>query len=301
MKKRLFISCALFSLTLFASLFLYVNFIKRTKGFCLKKIVSYHEYHPKWDIGPLTSEQESLLNEISSQTFRYLGSGKECYAFESEDGKLVLKFFKQKHMHIRSIFNVWPFTKIPYLNMIQSAKVERRTHLRNQTFMSYLIGYNHFSDRTGLLYLHLNKTHNLHRKVTLLPINGGKVTVDLDNMEFLVQRKAITVLNYLDHLLQENKMKECKQAIGSILDLLITRSKSGISDFDNNCNRNIGFMDGRASLIDVGEFRLIPPTYPTASEFYDATDDLKEFLSKRYPELEEFLEIQIQKRIRHDL
>ena len=96
MKKRLFISCALFSLTLFASLFLYVNFIKRTKGFCLKKIVSYHEYHPKWDIGPLTSEQESLLNEISSQTFRYLGSGKECYAFESEDGKLVLKFFKQK-------------------------------------------------------------------------------------------------------------------------------------------------------------------------------------------------------------
>ncbi|WP_420422644.1 hypothetical protein [Simkania sp.] len=300
MKKRLFISCALFSLTLFACLFIYVNFIKRTKGFCLKKIVSYHDYHPKWDIGPLTSEQTNLLDQISSQPFHYLGSGKECYAFESEDGKLVLKFFKQKHMHTRSVYNVWPFTKIPYLNVIQSAKVERRTHLRNQTFMSYIIGYNHFPERTGLLYLHLNKTSNLDRKVTLYPKKGGKVTLNLDEMEFLVQRKAITVLTYLDNLLQENKIKECKQAIGSILDLLITRSKNGISDFDNNCKRNIGFMDGRASLIDVGEFRLIPPTYPTVSEFYGATDDLKDFLSERHPELEEFLDVQIQKRLRHD-
>jgi len=301
MKKRLFISCAFFSLTLFACLFIYVNFIKRTKGFCLKKIVSYHEYHPKWDIGPLTAEQEKLLDQISSQSFYYLGSGKECYAFESEDGKLVLKFFKQKHMHTRSAFNVWPFTKIPYLNTIQTQKIARRTHLRNQTFMSYLIGYTHFPDRTGLLYLHLNKTHNLKRKVTLYPPNGGKTTVDLDGMEFLVQKRAITVLNYLDQLLEENKIKECKQAIGSILDLFITRSKSGISDFDNNCKRNIGFMKGRASLIDVGEFRLIPPTYPSADEFYQATDDLKAYLSEKSPELEEFLDIQIQKRIRHDL
>jgi len=300
MKKPAFISCAIFSLVLFACFFTYVNFIKRTKGFSLKKITSYHEYHPKWDIGPLSNEQDLLLNRISSQPFYYLGSGKECYAFVSADGELVIKFFKQKHMHTRSIYNVWPFTKIPYLNIIQSAKVERRNHLRNQTFMSYLIAYQHFADHTGVLYLHLNQTNNLDRKVTLYPPKGGKVTLELDSMEFLVQRRADFVFSYLEKLLNEHKIKEAKQAIGSILDLIITRSKNGISDFDNNCERNIGFMDGRASLIDVGEFRLTPPTYPSPEEFYLATEDLKQWLGVRNPELQSFLEVQIQKRLRHD-
>jgi len=149
MKKRIVILL----LFLFASFPIYVNCIKRTKGFCLKKILSYHEYNPRWDVGPLNEEQEKLMNQISSQPFHYLGSGKECYAFVSDDGELVIKFFKQKHMHIQSIYNHWPFNKIPYLNIIQTAKSERRTHLRNQKFASYLIGYQYFADRTGLLYL----------------------------------------------------------------------------------------------------------------------------------------------------
>lgn len=299
--KKTFVSCSIFALSLFLIFFTYVNFIKRTKGFCLKKIVSFHTYNPKWDIGPFTEQQEALLDQIGSQPFHYLGSGKECYAFVSDDQELVIKFFKQKHMRTQSLLSLWPFSLSPYLKTLYQSKVQRRSHLRDKTFGSYFIAYNHFPDRTGILYLHLNQTDTIKRKITLLPPKRGQLTLNLDSMEFLVQKRADRVFTYLDALLKENKIKEVKQAIGSILDLLITRSKSGISDFDNNCQRNIGFMEGRASLIDVGEFRLMPPSYPTEEDFHAATDDLKKWLETRNSELADFLEVQIQKRIRHDI
>lgn len=298
MKKKSFFISASISLCLFALFFTYLNFIKRTKGFSLKKITSYHTYNPKWEIGPLNEEQEALLDRIASQPFFHLGSGKECYAFVSEDSELVIKFFKQKHMHTHSILTMWPFSLSPYLKTLHEVKFQRRSHLRNQTFMSYWIGYNYFADRTGLLYLHLNQTKNLNRQIEITSLNGRKFLLDLDKMEFLIQKRADSVFDYLKALKSENKTKEAKQAIGSILDLVITRSNQGIFDSDNNCERNIGFMDGRASLIDVGEFRLSPSRYPLPEEFYSATEDLHQWLSENDPELKNFLELQIQKRLR---
>ena len=301
MKKKTFLSCSYVALSLFLLLFIYVNFIKRTKGFCLKKILSYHDYDPNWDLGPPSDDQKQLLDQINSQPFYYLGSGKECYAFVSQDKELVIKFFKQKHLDTRSILKFWPFSISPHFKALYEKKYVHRSHLRHQTFMSYFIAYHHYSDRTGVLYLHLNKTKDLKRKIEIFSPKNELIILDLDSTEFLVQRRADYVFDYLEKLLNANQLKEAKQAIGSILDLIINTSKNGIFDDDTNCQKNIGFIGKRAYFIDVGEFRLMPARYPSPEEFYSATYDLMCWLKKRDPELLTFLEVQIQKRIRHDL
>ena len=124
------------------------------------------------------------------------------------------------------------------------------------------------------------------------------MTLDLDKLEFLIQKRGDLVFERLSSLIKENKIKEAKLAIGSILDLIIHRSKAGVTSTDNNCRKNLGFIEDRAALIDVGELRLVPPYYPSAEEFYSATDDLRRWLSTYQPDLVLFLETQIKKRIR---
>lgn len=65
----------------------------QTEGFSPPKIISNLSYNKDWDIP--SSLEESAVDEILSQSFHFLGSGKQCYAFESQDRKYVLKFIKQ--------------------------------------------------------------------------------------------------------------------------------------------------------------------------------------------------------------
>lgn len=296
MKKHSFITCSLLALTLTICFFTYINCIKRTQGFSLKKILSHHDYHSKWDIGPPTQEHKNLLNQIEKQPFYYLRSGKKYYAFISEDKKFVIKFFKQKHMQTQSTLNTWPLNKVPYLSQIQAAKIARRKHFRNQTYMSYSIAYHFFAQETGILYLQLNQTKKLGRYITLYPPKGRKITLDLGSMEFLIQKKTDFVFDYLGKLLKDGKIKEAKQAICSILNLISARIKNGICSFTTHFEQDIGFIDGRAHLINIGDLYLSPSISDHSAIMYRETYPLKEWLDKQNCELSIFLEKQIQNR-----
>ena len=65
-------------------------------------------------------------------------------------------------------------------------------------FMSHLLAYQCFADQMGLLYLHLNQTKDLKRKVLLHPPKGDKIDLDLDKVEFVVQKKSTPILDYLN-------------------------------------------------------------------------------------------------------
>jgi len=292
-KKAVFYSCVLFPISLFSLLSVYLKVVKPPKGFALKKIKSYHEYHPKWDIGPPTKQQKALLQQIASQPFYYLGSEKECYAFVSQDEELILKFFKQRHMHIHSPFNMWPLKYIPHIGKLQAVKRVKNANLRNRTFMSYLTSYQRFADQTGVLYLHLNKTHELDKKVCIYPPKGAKINLDLDSMEFLIQKNAIPLFTYLGGLLENKEVERVKQAISSILDLIIARGEVGIANSDADQQHHIGFVKGCARWMRLDAFDLIPPNYPGLADFYETTQHLKTYLLDKHPELASFLDAQI--------
>ncbi len=257
---------------------------KRTEGFCTSKIASHHPYQKIWD-----TKQPLLPKKILDQTYTYLGSGKECYAFLSEDQKYVIKFFKQKHMNSGHFFDKYSLAS-------RKQKLETRKKLREKTYQSYQIAYHELSEETGTLYLHLTKTSHLNKKLPLIDQHGKPFSLNLDNMEFLIQKYAQPTFTVLNELILENRLTEAKELIDSILNLIINRVEKGISDLDINCERNIGIFGKTAMEIDIGEFSTAPPK-SLKDELTSGTEDLKSWLHSHSPSLEEYLQKKLKQNV----
>ena len=224
---------------------------KRAKGFTLKKILSHHLPDPRWQI------EESLevpIKEILSQDYTYLGSGNHCYAFVSRDESYVLKFFKQKHMRTRSWMDFLPLPS--KLNPKRLHLIERRKKERESSYRSYKIAYEKLQEETALLYLHLNKSKHLGLHTTIVGPNGNKHLLNMDKMEFLVQKKAEVGYQKIASLLEEEKTSEAVNALSAFLNLIKQRCLKGIYDRDLQFFKNFGFINTHPVEIDVGEFAL---------------------------------------------
>lgn len=266
------------ALFLFLMALVYVTTIQRTKGFSFNKIHSHHCYDPKWDFGPPHPEQEKLLKQIGEQPFTLLGSGKECYAFVSEDGEIVVKFFKQKHMKTRYLLNYLPLTKS--MRAFHNETIHRHKARRQSLYQSYQIAYEKLQDETGVIYLHLTKTKYLKKTIHLRSKQGKPLTLNLDDMEFMVQRRATPIFDEINAHPENGE-----RIITSIVDLIKARKEKGIGDNDINCERNLGIYQGKAFQIDVGEFYPMYPEPVTTKELHEATLDLRFFLERNHPQL----------------
>jgi hypothetical protein len=260
---------------------------KRAQGFTIKKIQSSHPYDSKWDID--TSPPVSDIKEIISQTFFYLGSGNHCYAFVSKDGKYVIKFFKQKHMNTYSLKE--------YINPFQKSRLQKRAQTRENSFTSYKIAYEELKKETGMIYLHLNKTNHLQKRIAFIDQNGQPFLLNLDEMEFLIQKKAKVGYHYLEKLLTENRFEEAMDGVASLLTLIVKRAKAGISDKDMQFFKNFGFIEGQAIEIDIGEFKRAPFSRNQEAircEIEEVAKQIRAWFKFRYPFLLPYLEKKIE-------
>lgn len=262
---------------------IYTTTIKRTQGFAYHKIHSRYGYESRWDLGGPNPEQEKLLDRIAAQPFTLLGSGKECYAFVSEDGEIVIKFFKQKHMRTQYPLNYLPLSK--NIRAVREEMLSRRSNLRKKLYTSYQIARERLAEETGVLFLHLTKTRHLKRSIQLIKPNGKPLILKLDDMEFLVQKRATPVFAYLDEHPDQGK-----EVIDSLIEVLVSRRSKGIADHDINCERNLGIINGKGMLIDIGEFRPAPSKASTLEELELATLDLRKYLESNSPDLVLYLE-----------
>jgi len=284
--KKYILSGAI-ALGIFLCVLTYVSCIMRTKGFSYKKIHSLYGYDSRWDFGLPNPEQAALLDRVSAQNFSPLGSGKECYAFVSEDGEIVVKFFKQKHMRTRYILNFLPLSK--RIRMIRNETLNRHRHRRLHLYQSYQLAHERLQDHSGVLYLHLTKTNYLKKPITLLSSQGKKLVLKLDDMEFLIQKRAHRIFDVLSESPEKGK-----QTIDAILDYLTLRNERGIGDADINCERNLGILDGKVMQIDIGELYPAVPKSPSRKELTIATLDLKDYLERNHSELVSYLEQSIE-------
>ena len=294
MKKKTLVYFLPLALFLTFSFTIYFSFIKRTKGFCVKKIISSHPYYSLWDIGPPTPEQITLLDHLSTQSFYLFGSGAQCYAFVSEDGDYVIKFFKQKHMCVKSLVDLLP---LPFpLKSMRNEKINRRLFLRKKSFSNFRFAYENFQEETGLLFLHLNPTKYLKKKILFYDLHGKSFRLDLDKMEFVIQKRVELLLPKIKHLMTKGKTEKAKTLITSILDHLEKRSIQGIGDNDSNCKNNLGVLKKNIITLDVGQLYPMPPRPITNEEYLFATKDLQKWLDQSYPDLGIFLRTQLQMR-----
>jgi len=245
---------------------------KITDGFTIATIHSQYPYNPNWEV------QNPPLPDVFDQRFTFLGSGGQCFAFLSEDGTYVLKFFKNR------LNRVLPWQKGRKL------KLEKKL---SRDFASYKLAMEKLPEDTGLLYVHLNKTDSLQKRAHIVDKLGIEHQVDLDQVDFILQRRAEMTYPHLLQLVQNNDLAGAKEAIDSICHLIIGRCQKGIHDEDAKIHRNCGFIGNRAIIIDVGRFKEDPRRIDPAvqrSDFAECTQKLNRYLEEISPELAQYFE-----------
>ena len=278
----------LVGLGLFGAAFYYTASFcdQQTDGFSVARIHSELPFDPAWETASLPSDQKEEILQILNQKFHYLGFGGQCFAFASEDGKYVIKFFKHK---IRKPFSFLLQTPLPDpFEKKRLKKLNKALFKLHRDFNSYKIAFEDLREETGLLFIHLNKGSDLKQSMTIVDKIGIEHQITLDNVEFVLQKRAKLVYSYIDELMAKDDTESAKAAMRSILDVIVSRCKKGVFDEDARIHRNFGFIGSKPIFIDVGRFRrdsqrTDPEIYKTDLE--DITGRFRDWLEETYPKL----------------
>lgn len=259
---------------------------KETDGFSMSRLQSAFPSDRHWDIAPLSASDQAEFDKAIGQKYRYLGFGGQCFAFESEDGQYVVKFFKHRLRKPQAWLIALPF---PEPLRSQCRKHYKRTlskHYRD--FNSYKLAYDNLKEETGLIAIHLNKTSHIHQQLTITDKLKISHQIDLDQTEFIVQKKAQLVYPSIAAMMEHGNIEMVKESLHSILHLIVGRCQKGIFDEDPRIHCNVGLIGTDAIFIDVGRFK--PDDQRSNPEIYKhdlsiITKRFKEWISENYPTL----------------
>ena len=238
---------------------------------------------PKWEIPSDLIEDPKLIDHILSQKFTYFNKGSQSYVYLSEDKKYVLKFLKQDKLHPRTWLAYIPFSFNPHY--------QRSLFLKKKlisTFNAIKTAFTDFKDETGLLYVHLNHSTNLNKKITLFDRKGKLYAVDLDKTSFLIQKKANLIYVRITELMAQGDIEGSKAIISSVFSLIDQLGRRGVVDNDPILRKNFGLIDNKAVQIDIGRMRIDPERILNLhykSEVASITHSFKKWIEKSYPDL----------------
>ena len=262
----------------------------KTDGFARWKISSSMIFHPEFETTSLTNDQTIELEQALNQPYHYLGKGAQCFAFVSEDQQFVIKFFKLYQLCPSSWLSETPIPS--FLEKWRQEKVERKWGELSRDFISYKIAFDSLKEDTGLVYAHLNKSKNLHKSLTFYDKIKIKHDIDLDSMQFLIQKKADLFYPAIQNMIDHGNTEKAKQHIEQLVHYLAMRSRLGLYDKDPDINTNFGIARGKTVQIDVGRFRP-DPMRAEASIYIDditrVTDNLRQWLQAQDQTLAEAL------------
>ena len=283
MNKRRFITLVILSTTLLGSML--INEI-RSGGFFMPGTYSNLSFDPALEpSAPSIGDQNDIKNALS-QKFYFLGTGRQSYAYVSEDGKYVLKFFRRIPLSFSSHFSkIFPEKFKEQINQYRYKKISGE-------LKSCKIAYDVLKEESALTWIHLNKTPVTPSQVTLVDLLGIEHQTHLNDKEFILQKKAQLFYQYLDQKIKEGDIDSAKQAVHSMIQLVVDRFKLGIRDEDPALHRNMGIIDGKAVFIDIGRLKWEKRSMDQAhidKKVSKLVRNLKIWLSKNHPELEEEL------------
>ncbi len=252
MKKRNFIyKLLLFSVLGLGLLGLTRLYFHLTDDFRLSNITYEMPYHQKWEVPDLTPEENQHIQEILNQKFFYVGKGAQSYAFRSADDKYIIKFFKFKHLKPSFLVDLLP--AIGALKQYKEKQVLRKNKLLNSVFDGYRLAYDVHAPEAGLIYIHLNKSHNFKKTVQVEDKLGFIRSIDLDEVPFILQEKAKTTRAVMSELLNDNNLSLAEHRIKQIFDLYLLEYSKGIYDRDHGVMHNTGFVGNKPIHLDVGK------------------------------------------------
>ena len=226
-------------------------YFRLTDDFRIANITHEMPYKKTWEVADLNEKEKEHFHKILAQKFYYVGKGAQAYAFSSEDGKYILKFFKFKHLKPSFLVDFIP--ELGPLKNFKQSIVDRKTRLLNSVFDGYRLAYDVHANETGLIYIHLNRSQNLNLKAQIVDKIGLTKQVDLDAVPFILQEKAITTRAEMTKLMNERDLAKAKMRIHQIFDLYLSEYSKGIYDRDHGVMHNTGFVQDKPIHLDVGK------------------------------------------------
>jgi len=287
MNKSRFISMLLLSTALLLGVV--VNEI-RSGGFLLPRTYSTLSFDPSLETPAPTPLEQQEIEKALSQKFYYLGTGRQAFAFVSEDGQYVIKFFRRIPIPFSS-----PLSKV-FTEKFKESFNQYRFKKITGDLKSCKIAYDKLKEESALTWIHLNKTPVSPTQVTLVDLLGIEHQTILSNKEFILQKKAQLFYPYLNQKIKEGDLEAAKEAIRSVIQITVSRCKQGIRDEDPALHRNMGFVDGKAVFIDVARFKWDAKTKEDGYINKKIPKILKKFktwIADNHPELLPFLEEEI--------
>jgi hypothetical protein len=288
MLKKIYVGFAFF--LFLTSLFLGIDrFVHhKSQWFSLDKIISTQKPSAEWDIPPLPSEEQKVLDQILSQQFTYYSKGSQAYVFISEDKKYILKFFKQNKLRPKSWLAYIPLSFNPYYQEQIFKKKKCQA-----TFNACKTAFLELKKESGLIYVHINNNRDMNKKVTIFDKNGKRHVVDIGKTCFYVQKRAQLIYSRISELMHNKDIEGAKNIITSVFSLIDFLGKKGVVDNDPILRKNFGLIDDVAVQIDVGKLRIDPVRQSNLAykqEVGSITNSFKVWLEKNYPELSEHFE-----------
>jgi hypothetical protein len=204
-----------------------------------------------------------------AQPLRFLGAGKQFYAFETADGQYVVKFMKWSRRRplpwIQSWMNNVPLAA-PFLQNCMAARAKMAAHLQKSGHLAL----KHLPAETQLVVPQPSDHFTLIDKL------GITHTINCNSTHYYVQRKAIPFTDYL-----KAHPSEAKPLLLSFIQTVKAQCQQGISNLDPIIERNYGVVKGRVILLDIGSFLASPlPPHALVIELLP----LRNYLQKHYPE-----------------
>jgi len=295
MLKKIYVISALllFAFSLFLGIDRFVH--HSTNRFSLDKIHSSHRYSHEWDLPALSAEEEAVLHQILGQKFTYYSKGSQSYVFLSEDKKYILKFLKQQKLRPSSWLAYIPIPLNPYY---QEYLFKHKKCVA--TFAACKTAFLELKKEAGLIYVHLNNTHDLNKKVVIFDKNAERHVVEIDKTCFYVQKRAQLIYSRISELMHAGDEVGAKNIISSVFTLIHDLGNKGVVDNDPILRKNFGLIDDVAVQIDIGRLRIDPICRQNLSyknDIASITHNFRLWLEQNYPELTTHFDLCLQSSI----
>lgn len=258
-----------------------------TGGFKTSKII------PPNDILSEVCESFPLNDEflkIFDQEYHYIDKGCQVYVFESEDQNYVIKFLR----HHKYKPHFWMNFTLGIQSLIDNRERYRlvKKDRIQKNFKSYLMSFHELKDITEVVYVHLGHTH-YNKKLQVRDRVGQKWVLDLDDLHFVVQKKAKPLKSLLLSLYDENRISEAKILIDEYFRVLKDRTLKGVKNTDHSgFIRNMAFLDDKVIEIDVGGYRKVDELLTKEGfkvEFSKFSKNFLRWSKKRMPLLQDYV------------
>jgi len=221
------------------------------------------------------------FTQILSQNFYYLGRGRQCFAFVSEDDKYVLKLPRTDIYHTPFWVRALPVHS--YRKWFQTMQLKRKQDLLE----SFRIAFKDLKTQTGILTLHLGTSEPKGQKLTLVDALGYPHRLNLEEVSFILQYKHPLLTQQFLAALEKDEV-QAKQILDALLTTIAERAQKRVLNRDRSFLRNYGYDGQRAFQIDIGSFfRMegLQGDIAFQKSIRDSTDPIQEWLAEAAPQL----------------